>query len=299
MKGILLVSLLLLVNASLVQAHDTELPLGDGKISSVPKVGYVFSCQQHFNPNAPGAFRTGPWIKGNHWTRTGKPQVEGDVTWPNSRVSVTREGDKRIVRSNNLPDHPTGIFPIQSGSEAYRYDRNPGHIAAQHILLTLPANPKIAAEPSCVPMGMIGFAISGVAIYNALDARGDDAAAHEMQDRCDGHPQQDAQYHYHSWSPCLAKDDKDKDAPVGWMLDGFPILGPVDARGKHYTDADLDACHGMVGPVDIDGKRVVMYHYRFTDEYPYTIGCFRGTPITTPFTGSSRWQWLTRWLQHW
>ena len=52
-------------------------------------------------------------------------------------------------------------------------------------------------------MGMIGFTVTGVALYNALDAAGRDAAAHEVQDLCDGHPQGRGQYHYHSSSPCL------------------------------------------------------------------------------------------------
>jgi hypothetical protein len=29
-----------------------------------------------------------------------------------------------------------------------------------------------------------------------------------------------------------------------------------------------------------DGKVVSMYHYVMTDEYPYSIGCFRGTPVS-------------------
>jgi hypothetical protein len=28
-----------------------------------------------------------------------------------------------------------------------------------------------------------------------------------------------------------------------------------------------------------DGKLVDMYHYVLTEEYPYTVGCFRGTPV--------------------
>jgi hypothetical protein len=28
-----------------------------------------------------------------------------------------------------------------------------------------------------------------------------------------------------------------------------------------------------------DGERTEVYHYHFTQEYPYTIGCFHGTPI--------------------
>jgi hypothetical protein len=48
------------------------------------------------------------------------------------------------------------------------------------------------------------------------------------------------------------------------------------------TNDELDECHGMVGPVLIDGKEVVTYHYRFTYAYPYSIGCFRGAPIVVP-----------------
>ena len=51
------------------------------------------------------------------------------------------------------------------------------------------------------------------------------------------------------------------------------------------TNADLDACHGRVGPVRIDGRLVTTYHYRFTLEFPYTIGCFRGTPLALPHRG--------------
>jgi hypothetical protein len=46
--------------------------------------------------------------------------------------------------------------------------------------------------------------LSGAAIYNALDAAGDDAVANEIQDRCNGYPQMMGQYHYHNLSPCLA-----------------------------------------------------------------------------------------------
>ena len=127
---------------------------------------------------------------------------------------------------------------------------------------------------SDVPMGMIGVTKDGVALFNAFDAEGFDAPAHEIQDKCNGHPQFSGQYHYHNWSPCIKAERAD--APVGWMLDGFPILGPTGVDGKKITNADLDECHGRVGPVWMDGKLVTLYHYHFTLEYPYTIGCYRG-----------------------
>jgi YHYH protein len=258
-------------------AHD-KLPLGDGKISAESKSGYVMACQTHF-PGGGGAHRSGPWISDGYWDPSAKPRVEGSVNWPNARVNISVEGSERVVRANNLPMHESGEFPVRPGSEAYQYDRNPNSIGEQNILLRMPAEPALAEQPRCVPMGMIGFAVSGVAIFNAFDLGGRDAPAYEIQDKCNGHPEMTSQYHYHDWSPCIA--DKGSDAPVGWILDGFPILGPVDAAGKAYTNADLDDCHGMTGPVMIDGKRTVTYHYRFTLEFPYTIGCFKGEPIRT------------------
>jgi YHYH protein len=271
--------LLILCASQSIWAHaeqSGQLPLGDGKLSAVPKRGYVMACQTRF-PGGGGAHRAGDWIKDGSWDPALKPIVEGVVNWPNARIAVTVEGNERVVRANNLPTHPSGEFPIRPGTAAYDYDRNPNRIGEQDILLRMPQNPAAATKPSCVPMGMIGFAISGVAIFNAFDLGGRDAPAYEIQDKCNGHPELTSQYHYHDWSPCLKAAQSD--VPVGWILDGNPILGPMDAKGHIYTNDDLDECHGMTGPIIVDGKRTVRYHYRFTYEFPYTIGCFKGPPI--------------------
>lgn len=269
--------LLMSCKPSIAHDHNRDLPLGDGKIGAIPKQGYVMACQTRF-PGGGGAQRSGDWIQDGYWNPSAKPQVEGSVTWPNAKITITLEGKERVVRANNLPTHPSGEFPVRSGTKAYEYDRNPNHIGQQNILLRMPATPEMAPQPACVPMGLIGFAVSGVAIFNAFDLSGRDAPAYEIQDKCNGHPERTSQYHYHDWSPCLK--GKDSAEPLGWILDGFPILGPLDAKGREYTNADLDECHGMTGLVRIDGKLVTTYHYRFTREFPYTIGCFKGAPIT-------------------
>jgi YHYH protein len=298
--SVLPVVLSALASGHLAFAHDAaqhaksanqtaqRLPLGDGKISATPRQGYVMACSTRF-PGGGGAHRAGEWIDktAGTWDPTAKPQVEGSVNWPNAAITVSREGDQRVVRANNLPTHPTGQYPIRPGSKAYDYDRNPNSIREQTVLLRLPAEPQITSQPGCVPMGMIGFALSGVAIFNAFDLAGRDAPAYEIQDQCNGHPERNGQYHYHDWSPCLAKDKDGRayahDEPVGWMLDGHPILGPFSGgegdRGKLITNADLDECHGTVGNVRVDGQIKRIYHYRFTMEYPYTIGCFKGGMI--------------------
>lgn len=275
-----LLTLMVAVSAAApdVAAHDQLLPLGDGHLSDVPKVGYLLDCQTMFNTRR--ATHGGPWIKGDEWDPAEKPVVQGDVAWSDSSITITLEGDQRIIRANNLPKHDTGIFPIQADDPAYLYDRNPNSIRAQQILLTLPADPTLASTPSCVPMGMVGFTTDGVAIFNAVDAAGRDAVAHEVQDSCHGHPEHNGQYHYHGPSPCMPNEMTS--GLVGYALDGFGIYGMKDAStGRILHDADLDACHGITSTVMWNGKPTKLYHYVLTAEYPYTIGCFRGHVAAT------------------
>ncbi len=261
-----------------------HLPLGDGHISSTPRRGYVVACRMRPGPGR-GARHAGAWIHGTTWDLTEKTQVQGRVTWPQARFTIRDFGKDRVVRrieGNGLPvATPTGRFPVSPRDPARRIDPNPNRIEAQRIVLTLPANPQIARETSCVPMGMIGIALNGVAIFNALDDGGRDAVAHEVQDLCDGHPQMQGEYHYHGPSRCLPNESANEKL-IGYALDGFGIYSMYDAHGRELTDADLDACHGRTSAVMWNGRRVSIYHYVLTREYPYTVGCFRGTPVAVP-----------------
>jgi hypothetical protein len=266
---------LLLAVAGAAPLHPTaaqSLPLGDGRVGTRPEVGYVDACSTTFR--AGGARHAGPWIDGATWYPSLKPHVLGDVTWPQASFTLTQQGEALDVRSNGLPvGEPTGTFPIARSDPAYAFDTNPNAIVPQDLSFAIPAAPTEAAQPSCLPMGMIGFTTTGVALYSALDDAGRDAAAHEIQDLCDGHPQGKGQYHYHSSSPCLP--GAQTDGLVGYALDGYPILGMRDADGALITNADLDACHGRHENVTVDG-RSYDYAYRLTQAYPYTLGCFTG-----------------------
>lgn len=250
------------------------LPLGDGKISSEPTPGYVYPCMTHFRGG--GAQHSGDWLGQAVWDATRKIHVQGDVPWPDARFSIGTVNGVRQIVGNGLPiNHTTGIFPVEASDPAYRIDRNPNAIAVQQITLNLPLLPEVAAKASCVPMGMIGITTGGVAIFNALDDAGRDAVAHEVQDRCDGHPQKQGLYHYHGPSPCHAAE-AENNALIGYALDGFGIYSNRDENGKELTNADLDECHGRTSRIQWDGQQVTMYHYVLTREYPYTLGCFRG-----------------------
>jgi hypothetical protein len=270
-------------------AWGQELALGDGKVSGEPRAGHVFSCRQRFDPEAPGAAKPGDWLGDTVWEPARKPYIQGSVKWP-ARISMTRTGNRRVIQANNLPTHPSGVFPVARDDPAFVHDRNAARIVAQNIRLELPAVPQPAAEASCLPMGMIGFALTNGAIFSALDSSGEDALAHEMQDRCSGHPHQSGQYHYHNMSPCAfdtRSQPGDHSDLIGYALDGFGVFGLFGEQGKKLTNADLDACHGHTHAINWDGRRLSLYHFHATDEYPYTIGCFRGTPVPVAIASGS------------
>lgn len=261
-------------------AGPRRLPIGDGKITTDgPRVGWVYTCE--VPRGGGGAFRDGPWIDTvtGTWEPATKIAVTGNVVW-DADYRVTVEGSNRIVESNGLPDHPTGVYPIGRDDPAYGYDRNPNSIRPSTLRWSLPTAPVVASAPGCVNMGAIGVMRSGVVLFNALDAMGRDAAAHETLDTCKGHPELDGSYHYHDLSQCVPGADAVDPTVVGWASDGYPIVaGRLD--GRRVVNEDLDACHGREVAVDIDGTKVRTYAYWMTAEYPYSVGCFRGATRAT------------------
>lgn len=216
------------------------------------------------------------------WDYNKKPQVDGNVTWM-SEFNVSLDGNgRRIITGNALPNHPTGIFPITPGSIAYQYDRNPNIITEHVILYDFPALPKIATTPSCLPFGPSGISLSGSAIYHGASTLGNDAAAHEILDRFGGHTDGTQRYHYHFPAKDLQEHihphTSGHSAIMGYMLDGFGIYGPYGEEGKLLSSKDLDECHGHTHPVLWDGVMTNIYHYHWTYDFPYNIGCFKGTP---------------------
>jgi hypothetical protein len=267
--------------------NPAAIPLGDGYVSTMPKVGYVDSCVTSF-PSQGGAQVVGPWIntRAKTWDSLTKVHVEGAVSWKGASYSVTVSGGKRVIKSKDLPiDHTTGVFPIASSDPAYAYDRNPNSIEPMSIDWSLPENPVAAKSPSCTPGGAIGILDDGVLLFNALDGEGRDAGAHELLDSCDEHPQMGDMLHHHQVPSCILSQAKGRSTLVGYALDGYGIYVERDASGALLTNTDLDACHGRTSKVLWNGVEQVIYHYDATLEYPYTVGCFHGTPISVGSMG--------------
>jgi hypothetical protein len=151
------------------------------------------------------------------------------------------------------------------------------------VSLTLSAKPKYRSSPSCVG-GQVGIITNGVALFSAVDGENRDAVAHEVQDSCDGHPERTGVYHYHGLPACIDTGPSNQQSKlIGWALDGFPIYGPRGQGGRYLSNSDLDECHGTTSKVTYLGRKVRMYHYVANYEFPYTVGCFRGTPSSAAY----------------
>ena len=204
-----------------------------------------------------------------HFGTTGMPENNtGLIGWVT--VTENNNGKRWVFASNGIPDHDTGEFPVPGKG-------NPNAILEQAFKQGVMKDPEIAIESSCLPMGPIGMAINGIPLYNPWNSDFDNAvegSTRERFDMCQGHPDGHGRYHYHQEpSACLFKVVPGVPSSIiGVAYDGFAIYGPVDENGKTLKSADLDECHGRVRA---DG----VYQYHTTSDFPYILGCFKGTPM--------------------
>jgi len=125
-------------------------------------------------------------------------------------------------------------------------------------------------------MGMVGIALNGVVVYNALDDAGRDAAAHEVQDRCAGHPHGSGEYHHHGPGSCQRETHRPVHMLTGYAMDGFGLFGLYGDQGQEITNAELDESYGHTHRIQWNGSESETYHYHLTNAYPYTVSCLRG-----------------------
>jgi hypothetical protein len=199
-------------------------------------------------------------------------------------VEVSADGDEIVLRSNDVPDHGSPYFPVgDPRHQAYdgsnpAFRQNPFQIREQQLVIRIPRNPRRAASSSPTPLGPIGMAVNGVAIFNQY-AGGGRPLTDEINgfDQHNGHPQQTGAYHYHA-EPFHLTRTRGSGALIGFLLDGFPVYGPVE-NGRRVTNADLDDLHGHMGATADYPNGI--YHYHVTAEDPYINGAgFYGVPGT-------------------
>ena len=68
-------------------------------------------------------------------------------------VRIWEEGGSRYIRSNGIPDHPTGNFPNRG---------NPNTISSQSYTFRVPLKPEINQQPVSYGHDLFGVALNGI-----------------------------------------------------------------------------------------------------------------------------------------
>ncbi len=171
------------------------------------------------------------------------------VTHPSTGAAVQ-------LTSDGQPDYPSNYFvsasPCHSTYSTMFPD--PNTIIPTTLTVTVPMTPSGAGQ--AMGLGPVGMAVNGVAVFDNQAAPGDDIFQESGSfDRCQGHPQQQGMYHYHSEPYAISYDD---DRFIGVMKDGNPIYGRRDPDGS--TPSNLDTSGGHTG-VTVDSPSKAVYHY--------------------------------------
>jgi hypothetical protein len=270
----------------------TKLPIG-GIVSNTVNTkgaakGQIYVSSQSYNVmknGTTGNVATGAWINtdGKTYDATKKEVVSGSVTWP-YQYTTSDNGATRTIKGNTLPSTTTGTYPIDPKTAAYKIDPNPNKIQSEDYKITMPSNPQASATASPLGLGPVGVMTNGGLLYAGVDGKGNDANAYEVQDSNVGHPSETEHYHTHEIPPTLYSEIVGKPNQtklVGYAADGYAIVAETGSDGKLLSTQQLDAFHGNTSTyVDENGKSVTAFHYTVSQDWPYTIGAFKGTPST-------------------
>jgi hypothetical protein len=220
------------------------------------------------------------------WLRKGWLDTDGNVVAVDRHVPdnvvVSFTEAHIVVRSHNMPNHPTAVFPDVNRS----LDGNPNFVQERVTTMRFPLEPRVDPQhvamkdrnnnDHALPMGPIGIAVNGVVFFNPFDHLLDADAVWRL-DRCCGHPSPRSQYHYHKYPVCVKSpwaDDGAGHSPlIGFANDGFPVYGPYESAGLLAKNATTNPLNEFNLHEEPDRGP----HYHVTPgHFPHIIGGFWG-----------------------
>ena len=247
----------------------------------------------------------------NATQRTGVSPVPATEAPPaHGTVSITIEGDQRVIVADGLPDHATGRFPNAD---------NPNRIAAQHYRFTMPAKPVANARPTALRAQPFGIAINGVLFDPGTaefwqndpdsgwhyDAKG--GAFSLGLDANDAHVQPNGGYHYHGIpNVLLVRLARGRSAMtlLGWAAGGFPIYALWGHRAAGDGASELIALRSSYrlkqgARPTARGQPGGTYDGAFVEDFEYVAGsgdldeCNGRTGVTPEFPAGTYYYVLT------
>lgn len=199
--------------------------------------------------------------------------------YASSDVSIITDGAYRIIKSDGLPNHPTGDFPNAG---------NPNTIREQHYIFKVPIEPHLTGVTTPLGQNPFGIAINGIPFdpgtaewWNNDPSSGWHYEAMALGarlglDQNNAHVQPNGAYHYHGLPTGLLNKLSIATKPVllGYAADGFPLYAPYsykDPMDLHSGMKNLKSSYKLRsgwrrgGP---GGK----YDGSFTEDYEYVNG---------------------------
>ena len=187
-----------------------------------------------------------------------------------SKAVKTRwDSDFLFVESSGMPTHEM-MVGITAWQQQIPIPQNyTGQNAWRIPLKPVPAAKPMSAKTNFF-RGAIALAVNGVPIFNPIknDGKTDTNLAGEL-DEFGGHCGRADDYHYHL-PPVHLEKIVGAGEPIGYALDGYPILGYQSKQ--EASNSKLDCFNGHK---DSQGN----YHYHSTKTYPYLNGGFYGTVV--------------------
>jgi hypothetical protein len=205
-----------------------------------------------------------------------------------NEVTITVEGDLRVIRTNSLPNHETGEFPN---------DGNPHSISENDAEYSVPATPAAAATTTSVlgsdnrPEYKFGIATNGI-VFDPVTAefwKRDASTGWNIEaigtlnlglDENQAHVQPDGTYHYHGVPHGLisSEDGSSHSVLYGYAADGFPIYivyGTSDPNDSGSSVTSMRPSYRLM----TSGKRPVPdggpggdWDGTYTQDYEYVDG---------------------------
>lgn len=202
---------------------------------------------------------------------------------PESRVNIRAEGEKRVIESNDIPNHETGRFPNPG---------NPNSIRAQNLHYEVPLHPVAAPAPVNAGHMVFGVAVNGVRFDPAtaefwrrdFSSIWNEEAIYQGRgqlgmDWSNAHVQPSGAYHYHGIPAGLIKQLHGENSMVlvGWAADGFPIYGPLahqDAKNAASPLVKMKSSYRLKSGNRPGGESGPggTYDGKYTPDYEYAPG---------------------------
>ena len=216
----------------------------------------------------------------------------------NPTVKLTYSKSSVLMQPTGIPNHARDAYYAVPNAGIVVPDATTANIIkdptkAQSYNFTIPTTPKYSSKVTSTSLGSIGVMISGAVLYNPFEGDGKTVAmannftitnsagiTASFVDKCTGHPTPGiGAYHYHGLPSCVtAKVDKVSKPShiIGFALDGFPIYGDRDNKGKQVTAKNLDKCNGVNSATPEFPKGIYHYVLLGTADARSSIACFHG-----------------------